>query len=69
VGFQSPSMINYLEPLIEDLFTTQFAATIFYEKHLPALRGDFKHQKEYKEIKSNTQGVLGTDPRTTESEL
>jgi hypothetical protein len=49
VGFQSPSMIDYLEPLTEDLFTTQFAATIFDEKYFPALRGDFKHQKEYKE--------------------
>jgi hypothetical protein len=46
VGFQSPSIIQYLEPLIGDLFTTRFADSIFDEEHFPALGGDFKYQKE-----------------------
>jgi hypothetical protein len=37
VGFQSPSIIKYLEPLTRDLFTTRFADSIFDEEHFPAL--------------------------------
>jgi hypothetical protein len=50
VGFQSLSIIKYLEPLTCDLFTTRFADSIFQEKHFPALGGDIKYQKECKEI-------------------
>jgi hypothetical protein len=42
VGFQSPSILKYLEPLMGDLFTTQFADCIFNEDHFPALGGDNK---------------------------
>jgi hypothetical protein len=69
VGFQSPSIIKYLEPLIEDLFTTWFANSIFDEERFPALGGDFKYQKECRKINWNTQSVPGTDPRTTETKL
>jgi hypothetical protein len=69
VGFQSPSIIKYLEPLTRDLFTTQFTDSIFDEEHFPALGGDFKYQKECREVNWNTQSVPGTDPRTTEIEL
>jgi hypothetical protein len=37
VGFQSPSIIKYLEPLTGDLFTARFADSIFDEEHFPAL--------------------------------
>jgi positive regulator of sigma E activity len=37
VGFQSSSIIKYLEPLIGDLFMAWFADSIFDEEHLPAL--------------------------------
>jgi hypothetical protein len=50
VGFQSPSIIKYLEPLTGDLFTTHFADSIFDEEHFPTLGGDFKYQKECQEI-------------------
>jgi hypothetical protein len=33
VGFQSLSIIKYLEPLMGDLFTTWFADCIFNEDH------------------------------------
>jgi hypothetical protein len=69
VGFQSLSIIKYLEPLIGDLFTTRFADSFFDEEHFPALGGYFKYQKECQEINWNTQCVLGSDPRTTETEL
>jgi hypothetical protein len=69
VGFQSPSIIKYLEPLIGDLFTAHFTDSIFVEEHFSALGGDFKYQKECQEINWNTQSGPGTDPRTTETEL
>jgi hypothetical protein len=42
VGFQSPSIIKYLEPLTGDLFKVWFADSIFDEEHFPALGVDFK---------------------------
>jgi hypothetical protein len=45
VGFQSPVIIKYLEPLTGDLFIARYADSIFYEEHFPALGGDFKYQK------------------------
>jgi hypothetical protein len=69
VGFQSSSIIKYLDPLTGDLFTTRFDDSIFDEEHFPTLGGDFKYQKECNEINWNAQGVLGTDPHTTKTEL
>ena len=37
VGYLSPSIIKYLEPLTGDLFTAWFVDCIFNEDHLPAL--------------------------------
>jgi hypothetical protein len=42
VGFQSPSIQKYLEPLTGDLFTAWFADCIFNDNHFLALRGDNK---------------------------
>jgi hypothetical protein len=39
VGFQSSSILKYLEPLTGDLFTVRFADYIFNEDHFPALGG------------------------------
>jgi hypothetical protein len=36
VGFESPSIIKYLESLIGDLYTDWFADSIFNEDHFPA---------------------------------
>ena len=68
VGYQSPSIINYLEPLTGDLFTAWYADCIFNEEHFPALRGDFKYQNECQEIIWNAQGIPPSDPRTLETE-
>ena len=40
VGYSSPSIIKYLEPLTGDLFIAWFADCIFNEDHLPALEGE-----------------------------
>jgi len=40
VGYESPSIIKYLEPLMGDLFTARFADCHFDESHLPALGGE-----------------------------
>jgi hypothetical protein len=37
VGFQSLSILKYLEHLTSDLFTARFADCIFNENHFPAL--------------------------------
>ena len=68
VGFISPSIIKYLEPLTGDLFTARFADCIFNEDHFPALGGEL-YQKECQEIDWDAKSILYTDPRTTETEL
>ena len=39
VGYTSPSIIRYLEPVISDLFTTHFADFHYNEDEFPALGG------------------------------
>ena len=39
VGFQSASIINYIEPLTGEVFTARFADCYFNEKIFPAIRG------------------------------
>jgi hypothetical protein len=39
VGYSSPSIIKYLEPLIGDLFIAQFTDCIFNKDYFPALGG------------------------------
>jgi hypothetical protein len=40
IGYSSPSIIKYLEPLTGDLFTARFADCIFNEDHFPTLGGE-----------------------------
>ena len=68
VGYQSLSIIKYLEPLIGDLFTARYADCIFNEDHFPTLGGDFKYQNECRETIWNVQGIPPLDPRTLETE-
>jgi hypothetical protein len=67
VGYKSPSIIKYLEPLTGDLFTAQYADSIFDEDHFPALGGETYH-KECQEIDWNITGIQSLDSRTKESE-
>ena len=69
VGFQSPSIIKYLEPLTGDLFTARFADCIFNEEHFPALGGDFQYQKKCREIDWDAKGISSSDPHTSEFDL
>jgi len=46
VGFISPSIIKYLEPLTGDLLTVWFPDSIFNEDHFPVLGGEFKYHIE-----------------------
>jgi hypothetical protein len=59
VGFQSPSIIKFLEPLTGDLLTARHADCIFNEHHFPALG-------EIIRITLNARksiGMLNTSPR------
>ena len=69
LGFVSPSIIKYLEPLTGDLLTTRFADSIFNEDHFLALGGEFKYHTESQEINWDARGIANEDPRTQESEL
>jgi hypothetical protein len=68
VGYSSLSIIKYLEPLIGDLFIARFADYIFNEDYFLVL-GRELYQKECQEIDWNAEGILLSDPRTTETEL
>jgi hypothetical protein len=68
VGYSSPSIIKYLEPLTGDLFTARFANCIFIEDHFLVLEGEL-YQNKCQEIDWNTEGISFSDPRTTEAEL
>ena len=46
VGFDSPSIIRYLEPLIGDVFIVCFADFRFNESVFPPLRGENSVPKE-----------------------
>ena len=69
VGYLSPTIIKYMEPLTEDLFTARYTDCIFNEKYFPTLVGEFKYHTECPEINWDTLDTLKEDPCTTESEL
>jgi hypothetical protein len=69
VGYLSPSVIKYLEPLIGDLLTSQYPDCIFNEEHFPALGGELKYHTEFPVINWDALDTLKEDLRTTESEL
>ena len=69
MGFISPSIIKYLEPLTGDLLTARFADSIFNEDHFPTLGREFKYHAESQEINWDTGGIVNEGPHTQESEL
>src|SRR6266540_4980281 len=69
VGYKSPSIIKYLEPLTGDLFTARHADSIFDEDNIPALGGDNIYQTKCQDIEWNAIGIQSLDPRTKESKL
>jgi hypothetical protein len=68
VGYRSPSIIKYLEPLTEDLLSARYTNCIFNEDHFP-LGGEYKYHLECKEINWDDKSILSSDPRTKETEL
>ncbi|MCF7184014.1 hypothetical protein L3H42_10985, partial [Corynebacterium sp. MC-13] len=67
VGFESPSIIKYLEPTTGNLFTARFADCHFDESEFPTLGGETKQLE--KEISWNELSLSHLDPRTNECEL
>ena len=67
VGYESPSIIKYLEPSTRDLFTARFADCHFDELSFPTLGGENKPSE--KEISWNELSLSHFDPRTKQCEL
>ena len=69
VGFDSPSIIRYLEPLTGDVFIARFADCHFNENVFPPLRGEKSIPKELREITWNASTMSHFDPHTNQCEL
>ena len=69
IGFQSASIINYIEPLIGEVFTARFVDCHFDENLFPPLGGDKPIPEEWREITWNESYLSHLDPRTKKFEL
>jgi hypothetical protein len=69
VVYHFPSIIKYLEPLIENLFTTRYADCIFNKDHFPKLLGDYKYHSKCQEINLDDKSIISSDPCTKETKL
>ena len=69
VGFDSPSIIRYLEPLTGDVFTVLFVDCHFNESVFPLLGGEKSVPEERREITCNSSTMPYFDPRTNQCEL
>ena len=68
VGFDSPSIIRYLEPLTFDVFTTRFADCHFDETNFPQLGERRKVHKVSHDPQWKVTHLSHLDPRTSQSE-
>ena len=66
VGYETSSIIRYIEPLTGDLFTARFADCHFDEAVFPALGGEKKNQE--KDVSWCEPSLLYLDPRTKQCE-
>jgi hypothetical protein len=64
VGYHSPSIIKYLEPLI-----ARYTDYTFNEDHFMALGGEYKYHSECQKINWDDKFILSSSPRTKETEL
>jgi hypothetical protein len=69
VGFQSSSILKYLEPLTGDLFTARFVDCIFNDDHFLALGVYNKFIYDGQEIDWDDKSILSSNPRIKETEL
>ena len=67
VGYETVSIIRYLEPLTGDVFTARFADCQFDESVFPSLGGEKKIQE--KNISWNEPSLLYLDPYTKQCEM
>ncbi|XP_074328309.1 uncharacterized protein LOC141666214 [Apium graveolens] len=68
VGFDSPSIIRYLEPLTGDVFTVRYADCHFDESIFMTLGGDKLLHKINPDLTWNTSRLNTLDPRTNQCE-
>ena len=70
VGYESPTIIHYLEPLTGDLSTARFADCHFDETVFPSLGGDKKKDflRERQELSWSVPTLSHFDPCTSQSE-
>ena len=64
IGFDSPLIIKYLEPLTRDVFRARFADFHFDEVNFPSLGGDKLPKEERREIIWNASSMSHLDSRT-----
>ena len=69
VGFDSPSIIRYLETLTDDVFTTRFVDCHFNESIFSSLGGEKLIPKERREISWKTSTMSYLDPCINQCEL
>ena len=69
IGFQSASIINYIEPLTGEVFTPRFADYHFDETLFSPLGGGKPIPEEWREITWNESSLSHLDPHTKQSEL
>ncbi|GJT84799.1 hypothetical protein Tco_1066516 [Tanacetum coccineum] len=67
VGYETISIIRYLEPLTGDVFTTRFAYCHFNEAIFPPLGGEKKNHE--KDVSWSEPSLLYLDPRTKQSKI
>ncbi|XP_070667413.1 uncharacterized protein [Malus domestica] len=68
VGFDSPSIIRYLEPLTEDIFTARFVDCHFDETVFPSLGGEKTVPEERQELTWAVPTLSHFDPQSTRCE-
>ncbi|KAM1084166.1 hypothetical protein ACFX19_022884 [Malus domestica] len=68
VGFDSPSIIRYLESLTGDMFTAHFADCHFDETVFPSLEGEKIVPEERQELTWVVPTLSHFDPRITQCE-
>ena len=69
VGYDSPSIIRYLEPSTGDVFTARFAECHFNENLFSPLGGEKSVLEERREITWNASVISHFDSHTNQSEL
>ena len=69
VGFDTPPIIRYLEPLTGDAFRARFADCYFNKTVFPPLGGEKSILEKRQEITLNASTLSHFDPRTNQCEL